>query len=535
MKKLLYILLGLVLSTGFVACEPDFSSPMDESIYTSGDADFSNYVAVGNSLTAGYTNGTLYKSAQDNSFPAILASQMKLAGGGEFTQPYLEDDVNDVGGMVAAGQLVLPPKLIINASAGGPQRINQAPTINLLDVHPGPYNNMGVPGIKSFHMLAPGYGNVANVATGMANPYYVRMASAANKTVMEDILAQQPTFFTLWIGANDVLAYATSGGVGVDQDEAGNTDPSTYGFNDITNANVFGYVYNTILDALTANGAKGVLATIPDVASVPYFTTIPYAPLNPATNEAYAAMIPQLNEQYAMLNTAFEYLGYPERSISFPTDAAGALVIKDDALVDLSVQLQAVLQAAGVDAMTATLLANQYGQCRQATTNDLVVLTAASAIGKLNQAHMQQLIDLGVPEATAAQLSVEGITYPMEDQWVLSQDEINHVRTVTAKYNAIISGLAASNENLALADMAAVMQQMSDGLAIEDGSIYTADYFNGTNLDELSFGLDGVHPTPRGYAIIANEFIDVIEENFGAKLPKVVPAQYPTFDILASN
>ena len=83
--------------------------------------------------------------------------------------------------------------------------------------------------------------------------------------------------------------------------------------------------------------------------------------------------------------------------------------------------------------------------------------------------------------------------------------------------------------------MAAVMQQMKEGLVIEDGSFYTADYFNGSNLDNLVFGLDGVHPTPRGYAIIANKFIDVIEKAYGAKLPKVVPAQYPTFDILPTN
>ncbi len=535
MKKFIYLILSMVLATGLVACEPEFENPVSGDNYTGGKADFSKYVAIGNSLSAGYTNGTLYKSGQENSFPAILAEQMKLAGGGNFTQPYLEDDTKDIGGMTVAGQTLLEPKLIIDLSAGGPARINQTPSIKLNDIHPGPYNNMGVPGAKIFHLVANGYGNIANIALGKANPYFVRMASEPNKSVFEDVMAQHPTFFTLWIGNNDVLWYATGGGVGVDQDEAGNIDPSTYGPEDITNANVFGAIYNNMVNMLTASGAKGVVATIPDVASVPYFTTIPYAPLNPATNADYAAMIPTLNQQYGLLNQAFAALGVPERAISFPTDAAGALVIKDEALTDISAQLNVALQAGGLDAQTAAVLSAQYGQCRQATAEDLIVLPAKSVIGQINQAHMQALIGMGVPATQAAQLSVEGITYPMEDKWVLTADEISHVRNVTAKYNQIIAGIAVTNENVALADMASVMQKMKNGLVIDDGTIYTADYFNGTNLDELSFGLDGVHPTSRGYAIIANEFINVIENNFDAKLPRVIPAQYPTFDILPSN
>jgi len=525
----------MVLATGFVACEPEFSAPLDDSNYTGGEADFSKYVAVGNSLSAGYTNGTLYKSGQANSFPSILAAQMKLAGGGEFTQPYMDDDTHDVGGMLAGGVEFMPPKLIIDAGEGRPERINQNPTMEVTDVHPGPYNNMGVPGAKIFHLVAPGYGNAANLALGKANPYFVRMASSPDETVFHDVLAQNPTFFTLWIGNNDVLSYATSGGLGIDQDEAGNLDPSTYGYNDITNADVFGAIYSDMVNALTANGAKGVVATIPDVASVPYFTTIPYNPLNPETNNYYASMIPMLNTQFAALNQAFAAIGVPERAIVFSETSPSPLVIYDKSLTDVSADLTAALQAGGVDANTAAVLGSQFGQCRQATENDLVVLTAISAIGNVNAAHRDALIAMGVPQTDAQMLSIEGITYPMEDQWVLTEDEIGHVRTVTAKFNGYINAIADANDNVVVADMAAVMQEMSNGLVIDDGSIYTADYFNGSNLDELSFGLDGVHPTSRGYAIIANEFINVIERNFGAKLPKVVPAQYPTFDILPSN
>ena len=48
-----------------------------------------------------------------------------------------------------------------------------------------------------------------------------------------------------------------------------------YGYFDITDPNVFATAYSAQVDALTANGAKGVLVNIPDVTSLPYFTTVP--------------------------------------------------------------------------------------------------------------------------------------------------------------------------------------------------------------------------------------------------------------------
>ena len=86
---------------------------------------------------------------------------------------------------------------------------------------------------------------LSGVPLELANPYYARMATSATATVLGDAMAQSPTFFTLSeIGGNDVLGYATSGGVGVDQsptttNPTGNLDPTTYGGNDITDPNSF--------------------------------------------------------------------------------------------------------------------------------------------------------------------------------------------------------------------------------------------------------------------------------------------------------
>ena len=500
MKKYIYTLL-LITGLIFTSCEPEFTNPIGDDTYSSGDADFSNYVAVGNSLTAGYTNGTLYKSGQSMSFPKILSEQMKLAGGGDFTQPYLDDDTHDVGGLTLLGNTILNPKLIINASQGTVEPINQMPTIEVSNIHPGPYNNMGVPGAKIYHLVAPGYGDLANIALGKANPYYVRMASSTTATVIQDAASQNPTFFTLWIGNNDVLSYATSGGTGTDQ--TGNQNLNTYGPNDITDPGVFSYLYQQFLDALTANGAKGIVATIPDVASVPFFTTIPYNPIPlddqnvvDALNNAYANY--NAGIQLALSNGLIDQDEADARTISFDM-GANPMVMEDEYLTDLS--------GLGLPSL------------RQTTDEDLIVLTAKSIIGT-SDPNNPQLIN--------------GLTIPLADKWVLSKNEIETVRAATSAYNASITSLADS-KNLAVADMAAVMQKLHNKLVIDDGSVYTADYFNGSNLDELAFGLDGVHPNSRGYAIIANEFIKAIESKYNANLPLVTPANYPTITILPTN
>jgi len=41
-----------------------------------------------------------------------------------------------------------------------------------------------------------------------------------------------------------------------------------------------------------------------------------------------------------------------------------------------------------------------------------------------------------------------------------------------------------------------------------------------------AFSLDGVHANSRGYAYLANEFIRVINSNYGSNLPPVQIANY---------
>jgi hypothetical protein len=145
-KKWLLICLSSVFLS---ACDPNFNSPVgDTSSYSAGDADFSNYVAVGDSLTAGYADGALYRLGQESSFPNILATQFKTVGGGVFNQPLMNDNL---GGLLfgTAPNPSFANRLVLDAATSPPSpgAIVGTPTN---EVFSSPligttFNNTGVP------------------------------------------------------------------------------------------------------------------------------------------------------------------------------------------------------------------------------------------------------------------------------------------------------------------------------------------------------------------------------------------------------
>ena len=501
MKNTIKFMIGL-LAIGLVSCEPEFENAVtDEGFYDAGDADFSNYVALGNSLTAGYADGALYMSGQKDSYPNIMAQQFSFVGGGDFTQPLTSDDL---GGLLLGGQQILGNRLVLSADENGnpfPAPLDGMPTTDVVSSETGPFNNMGVPGAKSYHLVTPGYGSVAGVANGTANPWYARFATSESSTVLADAASLNPSFFSLWIGNNDILGYATSGGSGVDQ--TGNLDPSSYGGNDITDPNVFAAAYSAQVDALVAGGAKGVLLNIPDVTSIPYFTTVPAQsiPLDAATAGA-------VNAQFALYNGALGQLvaaGFISaeeaalRQVNF-NEGINYPIMTDVDLTDVT----AILIGGGIDPQTAALL----GQLRQVKSDDLVVLTASSALGS-------------VPDPSNP-LGIVGVSIPLTNQFVLTSTEQGRVAAAGAAYNAIIEGLAAANE-LGYGDMKSALADVAANGAFYNGGVLTSTYVTGG-----AFSLDGVHPSPRGYAFTANTIIDVINTTYNASIPKVDIGTYGT-------
>jgi lysophospholipase L1-like esterase len=472
MKKIIISTFAISAMLFTTSCENDFDTDVNDVVVTKGEADFSKYVALGNSLTSGYRDGALYSSGQNESYPSMIAMQMKLAGGGEFKQPLMP---NNVGGFI--GLPGFPGKLELKIVNGALSPVPNSPAAVLDNVTAGgAYQNMGVPGAKVFHLLAPGYGNAANIPLGLANPYFARFASSATASVVGDALAQNPTFISLWIGNNDVLGYATSGGDG--------SNPIT----PVDGAAGVGFTnsYTALVGLLFPAGTtrKGIIANIPNVTSVPYFTRVPAMPLTNLTT----AQVTQLNGGYAAYNAGLaqaKSLGaindaeYQRRLIKFTAGAvANGAVIADK---DLST-------VPGLP------------KYRQTTAKDFILLLASQVLN---------------PTAGG------GTSVPLEDKLVLTEAEAAKVTTATAAYNTTIKNVAAA-KNLAFVDMNAKMEELNSKSGIVwDGVKYTATFVSGG-----AFSLDGIHLTGRGYAIIANEFIKTINDKYKSTLPQVNPNTY---------
>jgi hypothetical protein len=227
------------------------------------------YIALGDSITSGYTDGALCHYGQQNTYANLLAQQFKYIGGGDFKQPLINP--NSVG-MGFSGNSCLVLKNTADSIEPNAVSLAYIATQGDLSIFSennyhtdGPFNNMGVPGSKAISVVIENYGNPVN-GDGNYNPFFTRMASSpASSSVLSDALLLQPTFFSLFIGNNDVLAYALSGGTSDAitplEGESGE------GFEESIRA---------IVNALINNGAKGAIANLPDLNSVPYFAAIPY-------------------------------------------------------------------------------------------------------------------------------------------------------------------------------------------------------------------------------------------------------------------
>ncbi len=413
----------LYIATLFLAgCKPDLTTTKP----VAGTADFSKYLAVGTSFTAGFADQSLYRSGQQNSYPAILATRFSLVGGGNFIQPLLPSDAG-----YPSPKLVLGT--VTDCAGTGLAPVNSSvDTIgsSISVASQGPFNNVAVPAIKCIDYLSAGFGNV--------NPYAGRFyTNPASETPLGEALRLNHTFFTCWLGPYDVLLYAINGGTG---NVPGNQLP------DISDSVLFRKTYNAVVDSLTKNGSKGVLINVPDIAYMPFFTTI--EPKGLMIDEAKAAA---LNNQWAF-----------NGNMNFQS-GSNYFVVTDYA-------------------------APHY--TRQIYADEFILLTANDSI----------------------KCAGWGSVVPIPTKYVLTRNKLANIRNFTAAYNLIIQQTAAKY-NIAYEDISAFMATLQKGIAF-NGVNFSTQYVAGG-----AFSLDGIHCTPKGYALIANEIIRNINKTYHSTIP----------------
>lgn len=484
------------LFLGFVACDVDNTlpeipgEPENTITLNAGSADFSNYVAIGASFTAGFTDGALFKAAQENSFPNIMAKKFAMLNGGAFTQPLMNDNI---GGLITSTGIVAgQPRFYFNGTA--PTRLNAVPTTILGAPAQGSnFKNFGIPGAKSFHFTFSGYGNPAGLVPPnvTANPYFVRMASNPSRSIISDAVAQMPTFFSLSeVGGNDVLDYAIAGGA------SGTVTPSA----------TFNAVYNGMVDALTTTGAKGVVANIPYITSLPFFTTVPNNALE--IDAATAAnltgffkavegiMIQGLVTQGATLAQAQAIA--KQYAITFN---AG----KNRFLIDVPASATNPLGFRQMTEDELLLLTINQGNLRNGYGSVVLTPQVLQVLGKLQAGQ-----NITAQEGGLVLAAINGI----DDKDALDTTELTTIKTATDAYNVTIKAKA-DEKGLAFVDFNTILKNAtSTGLPFDRYTLTTSLVTGGL------VGLDGIHLTGRGYALMANKMLEAIDNKYGSNFTK---------------
>jgi lysophospholipase L1-like esterase len=356
-----------------------------------GSANFTRYVAIGDSLTAGFQSGSLFLGAQQNSYPALIFRQATGQSAG-FEQPTVSEPGLPNGSFVLTS-LVPGPVIAPRPGQGAPLNLN----LNR------PYNNLAVPGARLRDTLVTVNGGLHNlVLRGIG-------------TALQQAVALNPTFVTIWIGNNDVLAAATSGIV---------IEGLT-----LTPVAQFDADFRTLVAALSASNRGMAIATIPDVTVIPFVNTVP--PF---------LTVPQTGQQVPVL-----------------------------------------------------------GPNGPLTAADRVLLPASALLAQ----------GIGVPTALG------GTGAPLPDNVVLSAAELSTISARVQAYNNIIRAVA-TERNVALVDTNALLSAAARGEIGVGGIALTPAFLTGG-----IFSYDGVHPTAIGYAVVANTFIEAINDRYDAEIPPV--------------
>ncbi|MDZ7935534.1 MAG: SGNH/GDSL hydrolase family protein [Emticicia sp.] len=410
MKSSLKVLIGIL--TSFVAitsCENQAEEPSPSSADSS---IFTKYISVGGSLTAGYTNGGLYRDGQLTSFPNLVAQQ----AGVKFDQALFPMGQENGTGFWATTQNNTTTQF---DKVSDKLAVLTTSPLTLAKYAGNTNNNFGVAGLRVSDVNKAGFGNTK---TQGFNPFFERILPAGKEEMSytDFVKESNPTFFTVSIGEQDLLSYATSGG------RTSMTETSSFALN-----------IQKLLDALVVNEAKGVLTNIPNVLDLPYFNFFSFQELAKTVGS------------------------------------------------------------------TEIYITTGNGIVRPATANDKILMEAIQNVGAKNALSQRKGLSMN---------------FPLSPEEVLDKDEISIIASRLSDFNGVLK-LEAEKRGIILVDLNSIYSQVKSKTYTVNGLKFDNSLFTGG-----FFSLDGINPTPRGSAVIANEIIKVINENYKNSLKTAIPS-----------
>ncbi len=404
-KKLGVLLLACAISLTLNGCGA-VSSAVNSVTGSTSKPNFTTTVFVGDSLTAGYQNGSLLDTQQPHGYANLIAQQANFP----LVLPLIAaPGVPDVLMLISLG-----PPPVIQPSTGittGRDNINVQAT------------DLAVPGAYVHDVITrlpiPNPASNEDLITTLVLGF-PGIALGTIRTQEQWAVALKPTTIFIWVGNNDALV---ADGVGV---------PSA-----MTPLNSFTTDFTALMTALSQQtSAHLVVGNIPDVTLVPYLTPAATVIANGATQSGLSAAV------------VSQKLGIQAGDLVNPT---------------------------GMADVTPILSGQQAG--------------------------------------------------PITDAGFLSAAEVTQVQQMVDSYNVVIQQ-EAQVTGATLVDIHALFGQLaSSGITI-NGTTANFTFLGGI------FGLDGLHPTNTGYALLANKFIDTLNADTGTTIPDVNMSAVATADPL---
>ena len=245
----MYTLLVVSLVCVLTSCEPDIE-PVELHF---GSLALDKYVSIGDSYTAGASNGGIYRASQEFSFPALVTQQIREVKQIPFNQPYL--------GTSGTGYLTLERVLEPSCQDGTltptlkAESGDMSLTQNIANL--APFHNLGVPGLVAT--------DVERQDLSTVNDFFGRMTRSDLSASYIDLLEQvQGDLISIWLGIEAVVDFAAKGQI-----------------KDSLNEKIF-QSFGTHIDTLISSlyriddQSTVLVGDIPDVVSFPYFSALEY-------------------------------------------------------------------------------------------------------------------------------------------------------------------------------------------------------------------------------------------------------------------
>jgi len=430
-------------------------------------------VAIGDSTVMGIQDMGLLVDYQHKSFPYLIAKQLGIAG--EFEQPYVrspgissppyERPLELQNGQIIAHYL---PDNITEQQLF--QLITQRLDNALLE---RPYDNLGIGGAQLFDVRRT-TGSTNSVRPNniffdvvLRNLYVPPYPYFNNTTVLQQATQLEPNIILLWIGNNDILQAVTKGGDG----------------DLITDPTDFRNEFTRLLSDLRAHTDASII-----MGNIPGYLPYGYA-LDKIFIDGLGPVVFSI--------TNFEPIDFRE-VIGGQSPVYIPLLLKEDNVEHLTLN-------AGVE-----YLENGMG---------------IPDVDDLQDA--PYLFDLDEAQALVTEMSNRGLNIigddfgnPLKGDNTISESEKQVILDTIGEYNLILEDLS-SQFKVPLVDIYHLWDPDAD---VPFGG-YSGEFVL-LDQENTIFSLDGVHVNNLGHALLANAFIDVMNDRLQMGIQKLDPEDY---------